>query len=125
MIVLNENFAMKTKTETELTADCHGETEVNLVSSLALHIIFRSLGSLVNLNQRHEVATTISVEVFTVVLSSVYSIDSADTPADPHFLRLAIEYAVGRLSHKIAKLFPMYQDRLQVSEFQMVSFKKN
>ena len=55
---------MKAKTETELTADCHGGTEVNLVTALGVYSMFSSLESLLNLEQKHEMVTTISVEVF-------------------------------------------------------------
>ena len=58
------NIEMKAKTETELIADCHGGTEVNLVTALAFYRMFGSLESLLNLEQKHEMVTTISVEVF-------------------------------------------------------------
>ena len=95
LIVLYGNLAMKKQMETQQIADCHGETEVKLVKSLELFIMFYSLESLVNLNQRLEVVTTISVEVFLVVLCSICWFESADLPADPHVLRYAIEYAAG------------------------------
>ena len=50
--------------ETELIADCHGGTEVNIVTALGFYSMFGSLESLLNLKQKHEVVTTISVEVF-------------------------------------------------------------
>ena len=55
---------MKAKTETELIADCHGRTEVNLVTALGFYSMFGSLESLLNLEQKHEMVTTISVEMF-------------------------------------------------------------
>ena len=61
---------MKTRTETELIADCHGGTEVNLVTALGFHSMFGSLESLLNLEQRHEMVTAISVEVFPGVLQT-------------------------------------------------------
>ena len=62
---------MKAKTETELIADCHGGTEVNLVTALGFYSIFGSLESLLNLKQKHEmVVTTISVEAFPGVLQT-------------------------------------------------------
>ena len=61
---------MKAKTETELIADCHGGTEVNLVTALRFNSIFGSLESLLNIEQKHEMVTTISVEVFPVVLQT-------------------------------------------------------
>ena len=42
---------MKAKTETELIADCHGGTEVNLVTALGFYSMFGSLESLLNLEQ--------------------------------------------------------------------------
>ena len=55
---------MKAKTEAELIADCHGGTEVNLVTALGFYSMFGSLESLLNLEQKHEMVTAISVEVF-------------------------------------------------------------
>ena len=46
---------MKARTETELIADCHGGTEVNLVTALGFYSMFGSLESLLNLEQRHEI----------------------------------------------------------------------
>ena len=64
------NIVMKAKTETELIADCHGGTEVNLVTALAFYSLFRSLESLLNQEQKHEIVTAISVEVFPEVLQT-------------------------------------------------------
>ena len=61
---------MKAKTETELIADCHGGTEVNLVTALGFYSVFGSFESLLNLEQKHEMVTTISVEVFPRVLET-------------------------------------------------------
>ena len=55
---------MKAKTETELIADGHGGTEENLVTALGFYSVFGSLESLLNLEQKHEMVTAISVEVF-------------------------------------------------------------
>ena len=55
---------MKAKTETELMAGCHGGTEVNLVTALEFQRMFGALESLLNLEQKHEMITAISVEVF-------------------------------------------------------------
>ena len=70
LTVLFGNVAMKARTETELIADCHGETEVNLVTALGFYSMFSSLESLLNLEQRHEMVTAISVEVFLGVLQT-------------------------------------------------------
>ena len=48
----------------ELIADCHGGTEVNLVTALGFFSKFGSLESPLNLEQKHEMVTAISVEVF-------------------------------------------------------------
>ena len=61
---------MKSKRETELIANCYGGTEVNLVTALGFYSMFGSLESLLNLEQKHEMVTTISVEVFTGVLQT-------------------------------------------------------
>ena len=70
LTVLFGNVVMETRTETELIADCHGGTEVNLVTALGFHSMFGSLESLLNLEQRHEMVTAISVEVFPGVLQT-------------------------------------------------------
>ena len=64
------NIVMKAKTETELIADCHGGTKVSLVTALGFYSMFGSLESLLNLEQKHEMVTTISVEVFPGVLQT-------------------------------------------------------
>ena len=70
MTILFGNFVMKAKTETELIADCHGGIEVNLVTALGFYSMFGFLESLLNLEQKHEMVTTISVEVFPGVLQT-------------------------------------------------------
>ena len=70
LTILFGNVVMKTRTETELIADCHGGTEVNLVTALGFYSMFGSLESLLNLEQRHEMVTAISVEVFPGVLQT-------------------------------------------------------
>ena len=55
---------MKSITQTELIADCHGGTEVILRTALGFYSMFGSLESLLSLEQKHEMVTTISVEVF-------------------------------------------------------------
>ena len=64
------NIVVKAKTETELIADCHGGTEVNLVTALGLYPMFGSLESLLNQEQKHEMVTAISVKVFPGVLQT-------------------------------------------------------
>ena len=70
LTILFENTVMKAKTETELIADCHGGTQVNLVNVLGFHSMFGSLESLLNLEQKHEMVTAISVKVFPGVLQT-------------------------------------------------------
>ena len=50
---------MKAKMEAEPIADCHGGTEVILVTALGLYSIFGSLESLMNLEQKLEMVTAI------------------------------------------------------------------
>ena len=70
LTVLFGNVVMKARTETELIADCHGGTDVNLVTALGFYSMFSSLESLLNLEQKHEMVTAISVEVFPGVLQT-------------------------------------------------------
>ena len=64
LTILFRHVMMKTRTETELIADCHGGTEVNLETAPGFYSMFGSLESQLNLKQDHEVVTAISVEVF-------------------------------------------------------------
>ena len=61
---------MKAKMEAEQVADCHGGTEMNLVTALGFYRMFGSLESLLNLEQKLEMVTTISVEKFPGVLQT-------------------------------------------------------
>ena len=70
LTILFGNVVMKAKTETELIADCHRGTEVNLVTALRFYSMFGSLESLLNLEQKHDVVTAISVEMFPGVLQT-------------------------------------------------------
>ena len=64
LTILFVNVVMKARTETEFIADCHGGTEVDLVTAQGFYSMFGSLESLLNLEQKHEMVTAISVEVF-------------------------------------------------------------
>ena len=64
LTILFGKIVMKARTETELIADCHGGTEVNLVTALGFYSMFGSLESLLNLEQKHDILTAIGVEVF-------------------------------------------------------------
>ena len=44
LTVLFGNVVMKARTETELIADCHGGTDVNLVTALGFYSMFGSFG---------------------------------------------------------------------------------
>ena len=70
LTILFGNIVMNARTETELIADCHGGTEVNLVTALGFYSVFGSLESLLNLEQKNEMVTAISVEVFPGVLQT-------------------------------------------------------
>ena len=70
LTILFGNVVMKAKTEAELIADCHGGTELNLVTALGFHCMFGSIESPLNLEQKHEMVTAINVEVFPGVLQT-------------------------------------------------------
>ena len=70
LTILFGNVVMKARTETELIADGHGGTEVNLVTALGFYSMFGSFELLLNLEQKHEIVTTISEEVFPGVLQT-------------------------------------------------------
>ena len=69
-MILTGNFSMKMEIETELRACHHGQTQLNLVTTLKFYSTFYFLESLSKLEQRHEVRTTISVEIFRSVLQT-------------------------------------------------------
>ena len=54
----------------ELCDESKDGTEVNLVTALEFYSMFGSLQSLLNLEQKHEMVTAISVEVFPGVLQT-------------------------------------------------------
>ena len=66
LTILFGSVMMKTRTETEMGKG----TEVNLVTALGFYSMFGSLESLLNQEQKHEVVTAISVEVFSGVLQT-------------------------------------------------------
>ena len=68
LTILIGNIVMTAKTETKLISDCHGGTEVNLVTALGFYSTFGSLESLLKLE--HKMVTAISVEVFPGVLQT-------------------------------------------------------
>ena len=55
---------MSDKSEMELVADCHGVTEVNIVTALRLYNTTSSIESLERLERAHELVTALTVEVF-------------------------------------------------------------
>ena len=70
LTILFGNIRMKLKIETELFAVCQGGVEVNLVTALGFYSMFGFLESLLNLEQKLEMVTAISVEVFPGVLQT-------------------------------------------------------
>ena len=64
LTILCKNVAMRAKTETEPIADCHGGTEMKLVTALGFYSMFGSLEYLLNPGQKQEMVTAISEEVF-------------------------------------------------------------
>ena len=77
LTILFGNVVMKARTETELIAgqssgsvNLGNGTEVILATRLGFYSVFGSLESLLNLEQKHEMVTAISVEVFPGVLQT-------------------------------------------------------
>ena len=70
LTILFGNIVMKAKMETELIADCHGGTEMNLMTALGFYSMFGSLESVLNPEQNDEMVTTINCEVFPGVLQT-------------------------------------------------------
>ena len=57
-------LSMSDKSEMKKIADCHGVTEVNLITALGLYIMTSSIESLERLERAHGLVTSLSVEVF-------------------------------------------------------------
>ena len=71
LMVLFRNLTMETKMSTELIADCHKGTQVNVVTTLEVYSIDGSLESpLLNLKQPDVMVTAISVNAFPGVLQN-------------------------------------------------------
>ena len=56
-------LSMSVKSEMKLIADCHGVTEVNLMTALGFYIMVSSIESLEHLEHAHELVTSLSVEM--------------------------------------------------------------
>ena len=54
----------------KLIADCHGVTEVNLMTALGFYSVVSSIESLERLERSHELVTSLGVEVFPVALET-------------------------------------------------------
>ena len=61
---LNGRLSMSKKNDMELIADCHGVTEVNIMTALRFCSMFSSIEHLERLERAHELVTSLSVEVF-------------------------------------------------------------
>ena len=70
LVRLFGNLVMKTKAEPEIVADCHGGTEVNLVTALGFYSMFGSLELFLGLEKKHEMVRAITVEAFPGVLET-------------------------------------------------------
>ena len=57
-------LSMSDKSAMELVADCHGVTDVNLITALGFCSMTSSIESLERLERAHELVTSLSVEVF-------------------------------------------------------------
>ena len=57
-------LSMSDKSGMELVADCHGVTDVNLITALGFCSMTSSIESLERLERAHELVTSLSVEVF-------------------------------------------------------------
>ena len=66
---------MSDKSGMELIADCHGVTEVNLITALGFCSMTSSIESLERLERAHELVTSLSVEVFPGALQTEQKIE--------------------------------------------------
>ena len=67
-------LSMSDKSGMELITDCHGVTEVNLITALGFCSMTSSIESLERLERAHELVTSISVEVFPGALQTEQNI---------------------------------------------------
>ena len=63
-------LSMSDKSAMELVADCHGVTDVNLITALGFCSMTSSIESLERLERAHELVTSLSVEIFTGALQT-------------------------------------------------------
>ena len=61
---MNARLSMSKKNDNDLIADCHGVTDVNLMTALGFCSMVSSIDSLERLERVHELVTSLSVEVF-------------------------------------------------------------
>ena len=64
LVQLYGRLSMSDKSGMELIADCHGVTEVNLITALEFYSMTRSIESLERLERAHGLVTCLRVEVF-------------------------------------------------------------
>ena len=64
LVQMYGRLSMSDKSGMELIADCHGVTEVNLITALGFCSMTSSIDSLERLERAHELVTSLSVEVF-------------------------------------------------------------
>ena len=69
-------LSMSDTSEMELIKDCHGVTEVNLVTALGFYSMTSSVESLERLERALELVTAMSVEVFPGLLQTEQKIGS-------------------------------------------------
>ena len=67
---------MSDKSRMELIADCHGVTEVNLITALGFDSMTSSIESLERLKRAHGLVTSLSVEFFPGALQTEQKIGS-------------------------------------------------
>ena len=63
----------------ELIADCHGVTEVNLITALGFCSMTSSIESLQRLERAHGLVASISVEVFPGTLQTEQKLEVGET----------------------------------------------
>ena len=64
LVELYGRLSMADKSEMELIADCHGATEVNLITVLGFYSMTNSIESLERVERAHRLVTSLSVEMF-------------------------------------------------------------
>ena len=85
----------------ELVADCHGVTDVNLITALGFCSMTSSIESLERLERAHELVTSLSLEVFPGALQTEQKIGGWREALENEMNRKIVRPIINRLVQSI------------------------